>query len=341
MLLMVVSNHGSHFESDVDGCFIFSFRYAKMVSPRFRSAYGGAASRVVSTRRVTIDFAHGADGSGKTLAAFMNALDRLLFRPRQDVKGVRVLYISPLKALGVDVERNLQAPLVGLTALAKSEGVEYSPVKIGVRSGDTSTRERAQQVRNPPDILITTPESLFLLLTSKARESLKAVDTVIIDEIHAMAGTKRGAHLFLSLERLEFLRTQGRPLQRIGLSATQRPLSLIAALLGGSAWKDEKLSERSVSIIDVAQKKTLELSIEMPDEFDSPQNGATDGDENDDFSDDEVLDFDLMEPVDAPPKKNDGFWPFIHARILELIKEHRTTLIFVNARRSSERLAVP
>ena len=200
-------------------------------------------------------------GSGKTLAAFLVAIDRIMF-PKHEVTnspGVKTLYISPLKALGVDVERNLRAPLAGVTAVAQREGFAFHPPSVGVRSGDTPQSERTRMVRTPPDILITTPESLYLLLTSKAREILRTIDTVIIDEIHSMVGTKRGSHLFLSLERLERLRTEApgddgklakaseadrsfrgakgdnrdKPFQRIGLSATQRPLEEVARLLGG------------------------------------------------------------------------------------------------------------
>ena len=157
-------------------------------------------------------------GSGKTLAAFMNALDHLLFSPG-DGSGVRTLYISPLKALGVDVERNLRAPLQGIRAIAAQLDVPTESITIGVRSGDTPQKERQAMVRRPPEILITTPESLYLMLTSKARSILKTVETVIIDEIHAVAATKRGSHLMVSLERLEHLRTSPSPMQA---SASQR-----------------------------------------------------------------------------------------------------------------------
>ncbi len=154
-------------------------------------------------------------------------------------RGVRVLYISPLKALGVDVERNLQSPLVGVRAVADREQIPYHLPSVGVRSGDTPAVERARLRREPPDILITTPESLYLMLTSRARETLRDVETVIVDEIHSMVGTKRGVHLFLSLERLEDLRRAAggqRSLQRVGLSATVRPVEEVARLLGGAEW---------------------------------------------------------------------------------------------------------
>ena len=198
-------------------------------------------------------------GSGKTLAAFLAALDRLMFpsptegeptrlqspKNRKEKSGrghVRVLYISPLKALGVDIDRNLRAPIAGLRATADRLGHSCKLPEVAIRSGDTDQRERLRIARTPPDVLITTPESLYLMLTSSTREILAQVETVIVDEIHVMVPTKRGAHLFLTLERLERLRQltaadQGRecpPLQRIGLSATQRPLDEIARLLGGA-----------------------------------------------------------------------------------------------------------
>ena len=177
-------------------------------------------------------------GSGKTLAAFLAALDRLLFS-EEPAKAARcrVIYVSPLKALAVDVERNLRAPLFGISALAAREGVPHRHVDIAIRTGDTPASERARLRRRPADILITTPESLYLMLTSGARETLVSVDTVILDEIHSLVPTKRGAHLAVSLERLEALRLQAgatRPLQRLGLSATQRPLHEVARFLGGS-----------------------------------------------------------------------------------------------------------
>src|ERR1700730_5596243 len=158
-------------------------------------------------------------GSGKTLAAFLSAIDRLSANPGN---GLRVLYISPLKALNYDIERNLRGPLAGLD----------SKLRVGVRTGDTPAKERRELVKDPPDILITTPESLFLMLTSAARESLRGVETLIVDEVHAVAGTKRGAHLALSVERLDRLVEQ--PFQRIGLSATQRPLEEIGRFVSGN-----------------------------------------------------------------------------------------------------------
>src|SRR5271165_3866608 len=172
-------------------------------------------------------------GTGKTLAAFLWCLDRLMLHPRpvDRKKGTRIVYVSPLKALAVDVERNLRSPLAGIANMARRRGVAFREPTISVRTGDTPQKERARFARHPADILITTPESLYLLLTSQSSEALRTVDTVIIDEIHALVPTKRGAHLALSLERLEALTR--RRLQRIGLSATQRPLEEVARFLGG------------------------------------------------------------------------------------------------------------
>ena len=201
-------------------------------------------------------------GSGKTLAAFLVAIDRATFGAEPPPKErCRVLYVSPLKALAIDVERNLRAPLAGIARTAERLGHTPRALSVGVRSGDTPASERARLARTPPDVLITTPESLFLVLTSEARELLRSVDTVIIDEIHAVASTKRGSHLFVSLERLERLRAPSRPpLQRIGLSATQRPLDEIARLLGGGTLDgDGRWSPRDVAVVDASAKKALEI----------------------------------------------------------------------------------
>ena len=198
-------------------------------------------------------------GSGKTLSAFLWAIDRLLTEPGLDTpdhqppSGTRVLYISPLKALAVDVERNLRAPLVGIRHTAERLGERVPEVSVGIRSGDTPAAERRTLARTPPDILITTPESLFLMLTSQARESLRHVETVIVDEVHAVAGTKRGAHLGLSLERLDALLAQ--PAQRIGLSATVRPLEEVARFLGGTT---------PVEIVAPPSVKQWDLKVVVP-----------------------------------------------------------------------------
>ena len=206
-------------------------------------------------------------GAGKTLAAFFSAIDRLANTPEPEPKQrLRVLYVSPLKALAVDVERNLRAPIVGVAGAAGRLGASFRKLDVAVRTGDTPTAERAKMIRTPPDILITTPESLYLLLTSSQREMLTSVETVIIDEIHQMAASKRGAHLFLSLERLEALRKGAgieRSLQRVGLSATQRPLEEIARLLGGADVKGKKVTPRHVEIVDASAKKTLSITVEV------------------------------------------------------------------------------
>lgn len=225
-------------------------------------------------------------GSGKTLAAFLYGIDRLSPAPRE---GLRLLYVSPLKALNYDIERNLRGPLAGLR----------SELRVGVRTGDTTQKERAAMLREPPDILITTPESLFLLLTSRAREKLKTVDTVIVDEVHAVAGTKRGAHLALSLERLHHL--VGGELQRIGLSATQRPLEEIGRFVSGG---------REIELVDAGRAKELDLRVVVP------------------------LD-DMREP-----EEQQSIWPSIYPQILELVRAHRSTIVFVNNRRLAERLAL-
>ncbi|MGH9350324.1 MAG: DEAD/DEAH box helicase, partial [Vicinamibacterales bacterium] len=184
-------------------------------------------------------------GSGKTLAAFLWCLNRVLFEPPPPARErCRVLYVSPLKALAVDVERNLRAPLAGIATVAQAQGVAVTIPEIASRTGDTPAAERARFGRESADILITTPESLFLLLTSKARERLRSIDTVIIDEIHALVPGKRGAHLALSLERLEAIRARRTALQRIGLSATQRPLDEVARFLGGADWRPPGTARR-------------------------------------------------------------------------------------------------
>ncbi len=268
-------------------------------------------------------------GSGKTLAAFLAGIDRVMFSP-EPTKGerCRILYVSPLKALAADVERNLRAPLAGIARVAEETGVPFRVPSVAIRSGDTAASERARIAKAPPDILITTPESLYLLLTSQARAILASVETVIIDEIHSLVPTKRGAHLFLSLERLEALRPPGaRPLQRIGLSATQRPLDEVARLLGGlaivGAGGGGVFEARPVTIVDGGAKKAWDLRVEVPledmsrlGEIEPKGPGARKG----------------------PPKRR-SIWPSIHPRLVELIRAHRSTMIFANSRRLAERLA--
>ncbi|TAM69533.1 MAG: DEAD/DEAH box helicase [Microbacteriaceae bacterium] len=224
--------------------------------------------------------------------------------------GTRVLYISPLKALGVDVERNLRAPLVGITQTAKRLGADPPQVTVGVRSGDTTANERRALVKTPPDILITTPESLFLMLTSAARESLRNVETVIVDEIHAVAATKRGAHLAVSLERLDAL--LARPAQRIGLSATVRPPEEVARFLGGRA---------PVTIVAPTSHKRFDLRVVVPVDDMSELGQATQ---------------DGASAAGAP--QNGSIWPHVEAAIVDRILEHTSTIVFANSRRLAERL---
>ncbi len=272
---------------------------------------------------------HAPTGSGKTLAAFLWTLDRLAGSPPRPVPTkahpgtVRVLYVSPLKALTYDVERNLRAPLAGIALAAARLGEPAPDITVASRTGDTSAEDRRNLARRPPDILITTPESLYLMLTSQARDVLAGVEHVIIDEVHAIAGSKRGAHLALTLERLEHLiagREGARSPQRIGLSATQRPLERIAAFLGGVG------PDRAVTIVDAGARKPLDLQVVVPiDDMTKP------GD---------VLPLDERPggPA-ASPEARVSIWPAIHPRILELIREHTSTIVFTNSRRLSERLA--
>ena len=251
-------------------------------------------------------------GSGKTLAAFLWSIDRLASSPPPDdpLHRTRVLYISPLKALGVDVERNLRAPLVGVTQTAKRLGVAAPEVTVGVRSGDTTPGDRRTLARTPPDILITTPESLYLMLTSAAKETLVGVDTIIIDEVHAVASTKRGAHLAVSLERLDAM--LAKPAQRIGLSATVRPREEVARFLAGSA---------PVTIVAPVSEKRFDLTVVVPVE-DMTELGSAPA----------------MEGSAAGAQPQGSIWPHVEERIVDLILAHRSTIVFANSRRLAERL---
>jgi ATP-dependent helicase Lhr and Lhr-like helicase len=266
-------------------------------------------------------------GSGKTLAAFLWAIDRLAREPvpADPKQRCRVLYVSPLKALAVDVQRNLRSPLTGIGHAARRLGLPEPDIRVGVRTGDTAADERRKLAGKPPDILITTPESLYLMLTSRARDTLRSVQTVIVDEVHAMAGGKRGAHLALSLERLDALRAQGdgetaaqAPVQRIGLSATVRPPEEVAAFLGGAA---------PVSIVTPPSDKQLELKIVVPVE-DMADLQASDGRPG--GPDDET----------GPGGEvgQHSIWPHVEERVLDLIQAHRSTIVFANSRRLAERL---
>ena len=301
-------------------------------------------------------------GSGKTLAAFLWAIDRLMFSPVPPPdRRCRVLYVSPLKALAVDIERNLRSPIAGVARTAQARDVAFVLPVVSVRTGDTPAAERARFLRHGADLLITTPESLYLLLTSRARDVLRGVETVIVDEIHSLVPTKRGAHLALSLERLQLLCAH--PIQRIGLSATQRPLDEVARFLGGSTGKgargegeqgrrhaagaagtrqrrrydsapeaslrgefnagDGRVQYRPVTVVDSRQPKRLALTVEVPLE---------------DLAR-------LAKPVGIPsgPASQGtaagSIWSSIHPRLLELVRTHRTTLLFANSRRLTERLA--
>src|SRR4051812_14087727 len=262
-------------------------------------------------------------GSGKTLSAFLWTLDRLLTRGETGT-GTKVLYVSPLKALSYDVERNLRAPLAGIAMAAERAGTVLPPIKVATRTGDTPQVERRALMKHPPDILITTPESLYLMLTSNVRETLASVEHVIIDEIHAMAASKRGAHLALSLERLE--RLCEHPPQRIGLSATQRPLEELARYLGGQAADGEP---RKVTIVDAGVRKPLELQIVVPVE-DMGEVGRSVATQED---------FVMSGPAAGNPEARTSIWPSIHPILPALIRAPRSTLIFVNSRRLAERLA--
>ena len=285
-------------------------------------------------------------GSGKTLAAFLWAIDKLAAEPvpADPKRRCRVLYVSPLKALAVDVERNLRSPLTGVRHAARRLGLPEPDITVAVRTGDTAADERRKMASKPPDILITTPESLFLLLTSQAREGLRGVETVIIDEVHALAGGKRGAHLALSLERLDALRMSAAPApraarrgqpepepeppartpaQRIGLSATVRPAEEVATFLGGAL---------PVTVVAPPSEKRLDLQIVVPVE--------------------DMADLQTSVPAPVPPGPNgDGggppagdparqhsIWPHVEERVLDLIQAHRSTIVFANSRGLAERL---
>ncbi|MEU9362337.1 crosslink repair DNA glycosylase YcaQ family protein [Streptomyces sp. NPDC048301] len=250
-------------------------------------------------------------GSGKTLAAFLASLDRLAAAPppAEAKKRCRVLYVSPMKALAVDVERNLRSPLTGIRQESVRLGLPEPEVRVGIRSGDTPAAERRSMATRPPDILITTPESLFLMLTSSARDALAGIETVIVDEVHAVAGTKRGAHMAVSLERLDELLP--RPARRIGLSATVRPVDEVARFLS---------PQRKVEIVQPPSAKAFDLSVVVPVE-------------------------DLGELSGSPATGDEGgqaekpsIWPHVEERIADLVQSHRSTIVFANSRRLAERL---
>ncbi|MFE3660237.1 ATP-dependent helicase [Streptomyces sp. NPDC059165] len=287
-------------------------------SPATRGWFTGAFSAPTPAQEgAWRAIAHGSDvlvvaptGSGKTLAAFLAALDRLASAPppAEAKKRCRVLYVSPLKALAVDVERNLRSPLTGIRQESVRLGLPEPEVRVGIRSGDTPAAERRALASRPPDILITTPESLFLMLTSSTREALAGVETVILDEVHAVAGTKRGAHLALSLERLDELLP--RPTRRIGLSATVRPVDEVARFLS---------PRRKVDIVQPPSGKEFDLSVVVPVEDLGELGGSP-----------------ATEPDAAGEKPS--IWPHVEERIADLVQAHRSTIVFANSRRLAERL---
>ena len=333
-------------------------RFSEAVRGWFLDAFPAGATPVQEQAWEAVEDGENAlviapTGSGKTLAAFLFALDALMrekARPAsaRPPRGVRVLYVSPLKALGADVERNLQAPLAGVAQRLAAEGAPAPPVRTGMRTGDTTPDQRRAIQRNPPDILITTPESLYLMLTSKAREVLRGVETVIVDEVHALAGNKRGAHLALSLERLDDLLE--RPAQRIGLSATVRPADEVARFLGGP---------HPVRVIAAAGRPDLDVRVVVPvrdmtaipafpgADADAPRAGRGGGPRRapaeEAWKSDRAL-RSLMagdKPRGATPDSRTGtssIWPLIEASILDEVLAHRTTIVFVNSRGLCEKL---
>lgn len=314
-------------------------RFHPATAAWFRGAFGTPTPAQVGAWDALATGAHtlvvAPTGSGKTLSAFLAALDRLMVgeantgtsnnhnnhnnhdddeaspsAAQEPRLGTRVLYISPLKALAVDVERNLRAPLAGIARAAEGRGVGPAAVTVGIRTGDTPPEERRRQRVKPPDILVTTPESLFLLLTSAARETLATVDTVIVDEVHAVAGSKRGAHLALSLERLDALLDT--PAQRVGLSATVRPHAEVARFLAG---------ERPVTVVAPRSEKQFELTVRVPVE---------------DMADLSSARSDVRVP--AGTAGQGSIWPHIERQVVDLVTAHRSTIVFVNSRRLAERL---
>src|SRR3954447_24033351 len=241
-------------------------------------------------------------GSGKTLAAFLWGLDRYVARPTHE--QTRLVYVSPLKALSYDVEKNLRAPLRGIGA----------ELNVAIRTGDTPQKERRDMIKHPPDVLITTPESLYLMLTSQARPIFEGTETVILDEIHAVAQTKRGAHLAITLERL--VEQAGRDVQRVGLSATQNPLEEVGRFMVGP--------KRSATVVDTGVRKPLDLKIHVPVES---------------MVEPEQMDLEL-DPFAGGEATRKSIWPAMYPELLKLVKAHTSTLIFVNNRRAAERLAL-
>ena len=298
-----MTDHGTAGQDALD-------RFSPATKDWFRGAFAAPTEAQVGAWSAVADGDHvlvvAPTGSGKTLAAFLWAVDRLAAEPppADDILRCRVLYVSPLKALAVDVRRNLRAPLTGIGQAARRLGLAAPAITVGTRTGDTPAEQRRSFARTPPDILVTTPESLFLLLTSAAERALHGVRTVIIDEVHAVAGGKRGAHLALSLERLDAL--LDRPAQRIGLSATVRPVEEIGAFLTGG---------RPLRVVQPPASKTVEVRVEVP-----------------------VADMSELRAQSPDGEPTASIWPSVERRILELVSAHRSTIVFANSRRLAERL---
>ncbi|MFJ7217151.1 DEAD/DEAH box helicase [Amycolatopsis sp. NPDC098790] len=320
-----------------------------LFSPATRDWFAGAFAAPTAAQEGAWRAAHAGEhalvvaptGSGKTLSAFLWALDRLSVEPppAEATKRCRILYVSPLKALAVDVQRNLRAPLAGISQASRRLGLPVPGIEVGMRTGDTTAAERRSFNKTPPDVLVTTPESLFLILTSSARESLRGVETVIVDEVHAVAGGKRGAHLALSLERLDSLLPK--PAQRIGLSATVRPIDEVNAFLAGG---------RPVRVVQPKLAKTIEVRVEVPVEdmsnLDAPRGGPAPSplDEleslTEAFPPGDIAPGGLgtLEEIAGNPVQRPSIWPAVEERVLSLIQAHRSTIVFANSRRLTERM---
>ena len=295
---------------------------AERFSPATRAWFDGAFERATAAQRGAWDAIGRGDhtlvvaptGSGKTLAAFLWSLDRLAATPPPDdpKRRCRVLYVCPLKALAVDVERNLRAPLAGIRQAATRLGLPLPDVQVGLRSGDTPADERRQLARRPPDILITTPESLFLMLTSAAREALRGVETVIVDEVHAVCSTKRGAHLAVSLERLDAAAGPAGP--------AGRPVGDRAAGRGGGPVPGRRPA--TVAVVQPPAQKSVELPVVVPVE-DMSELGEPTGE---------------VHGSAAGAERRTSIWPAVEERVLDLVEQHRSTIVFANSRRLAERL---
>ena len=320
-----------------------------LFSPATRDWFAGAFAAPTAAQEGAWRAAHAGEhalvvaptGSGKTLSAFLWALDRLSVEPppAEATKRCRILYVSPLKALAVDVQRNLRAPLAGISQASRRLGLPVPEIEVGMRTGDTTAAERRSFGKTPPDVLVTTPESLFLILTSSARESLRGVETVIVDEVHAVAGGKRGAHLALSLERLDSLLPK--PAQRIGLSATVRPVDEVSAFLAGG---------RPVRVVQPKLAKTIDVRVEVPVEdmsnLDAPRGGPAPSPLDELESLTEAFPpggiapggLGTLEEIAGNPVQRPSIWPAVEERVLSLIRDHRSTIVFANSRRLTERM---